>query len=59
MADTQAIGIVGRVLFNEFIGGTDEAGDDIYLMIGAEGYDLARTALDALESAGYTIEASA
>lgn len=28
MSDKQAIAIAGRALFNEWVGGTDESGDD-------------------------------
>ena len=59
MVDKRATGIAGRALFNECVGGTDESGDDICVMIGGEGDKLARVALDALESAGYTLTAPA
>lgn len=59
MADTRAISIAGRALFNEFVSDTDEAGDDICVMVGGEGDKLAKVVLDALEAAGYTITAAA
>lgn len=48
-------GIVGRALFDELVGGTDEAGDDVTLMVGAEGHDLAKVAINAIQADGYSI----
>lgn len=50
MATEREIQIAGRALFNELIGGTDESGDDICLMVGAEGYRLAKVAIEAAET---------
>lgn len=49
------INTVGKALYGEFVGDTDEAGDDIHVMVGAEGYKFAEIAIGALKNAGFLV----